>query len=93
MNTISYSDFRGHLAQVLDQVNEDHKPVIITRQKGKPAVVMSLEDFKSYEESAYLVRSPKNIERLNRSMEQLESGKWVTPSLLGSRSKASAEPV
>jgi antitoxin YefM len=82
MDTISYSDFRGHMAHVLDQVNEDHKPVIITRQKGKPAVVMSLEDFKSYEESVYLVRSPKNVERLNRSIEQLESGKGLRKKLI-----------
>jgi antitoxin YefM len=75
MNIMSYSDFRGHLAHTLDQVNEDHKPVLITRQNGKPAVVMSLEDFKAYEESAYLMASPKNAERLNRSIKQLESGK------------------
>ncbi len=82
MNTMNYSDFRGHLAHVLDQVNEDHKPVVITRQKGKPAVVMSLDDFKSYEESAYLMRSPKNAERLNRSIKQLESGKGTSKKLI-----------
>lgn len=49
MDTISYSAFRSHLASTLDKVNEDHVPILITRQNGKPAVVMSLEDFKSYE--------------------------------------------
>lgn len=82
MDTISYSDFRGHMASVLDQVNENHKPVIITRQKGKPAVVMSLDDFKSYEETAYLMRSPKNAQRLNRSIEQLEAGKGLRKKLI-----------
>ena len=82
MNTMNYSKFRGEMAHVLDQVNENHTPVIITRQNGKPAVVMSLEDFKSYEESAYLMKSPKNAERLNRSIEQLESGKGIRKNLL-----------
>ncbi|MFA6011012.1 MAG: type II toxin-antitoxin system prevent-host-death family antitoxin [Desulfobacteraceae bacterium] len=64
MDTMNYSTFRTHLAHTLDKVNDDHKPVLITRQNGKPAVVMSLEDFQAYEETAYLMASPKNAERL-----------------------------
>ena len=75
MDTMSYTTFRNHLASTLDKVNDDHKPILITRQNGKPAVVISLEDFKSYEETAYLMASPKNAERLNRAIEQLDSGK------------------
>ena len=82
MNTMNYSEFRGHLANVLDQVNENHTPIIITRQNGKPAVVMSLEDFHSYEESAYLMKSPKNAERLNRSIQQLEAGEGISKKLI-----------
>ena len=66
METMSYSAFRTHLAGTLDKVNDDHKPVLITRQNGKPAVVISLEDFHSYEETAYLMASPKNAARLKR---------------------------
>ena len=75
MDTMSYSLFRNHLAQTLDKVNEDHEPVMITRQNGKPAVVVSLEDFQSYEETAYLMASPENAKRLNEAITQLESGK------------------
>jgi antitoxin YefM len=42
---------------------------------GKPAVIMSLEDFKSYEETAYLMSSPKNARRLNQSIAKIEAGK------------------
>ncbi len=59
MNVMSYSAFRTHLAKTLDKVNDDHQPVMITRQNGKPAVVLSLEDFRAYEETAYLMASPK----------------------------------
>ena len=65
MHTISYSAFRARLAGTLDKVNEDHQLVLITRQKGKPAVIMSLEDFHAYQETAYLMASPKNAARLN----------------------------
>lgn len=74
MHTISYSAFRAHLAGTLDKVNEDHNPITITRQNGKPAVVMSLEDFHSYEETAYLMASPKNAERLNQAISEVEAG-------------------
>jgi antitoxin YefM len=82
MDTISYSAFRTHLASTLDKVNDDHKPILVTRQNGKPAVVMSLEDFHAYEETAYLMASPKNAERLNQAIAGVEAGKGVTRKLL-----------
>jgi antitoxin YefM len=74
MDHITYSAFRADLAKMIDKVNDDHTPLLITRQNGKPAVLMSLEDFKSYDETAYLMASPKNAERLNRSIERIEAG-------------------
>lgn len=77
MNVISYSAFRAELATTLDQVVANHSPVMITRQNGKHAVVMSLEDFVAYEETAYLLRSPKNRSRLLESLQQLNSGNVI----------------
>jgi antitoxin YefM len=82
MDSISYSNFRNHLAGTLDKVNDDHKPVLITRQNGKPAVVMSLEDFQSYEETAYLMQSPKNAERLNKAIAEVEAGKVIEKGII-----------
>ncbi|MEJ2445382.1 MAG: type II toxin-antitoxin system prevent-host-death family antitoxin [Exilibacterium sp.] len=82
MDTISYSAFRTHLASTLDRVNDDHKPILITRQNGKPAVVMSLEDFQAYEETAYLMASPKNAERLNQAIAEVEAGYTVQKGLI-----------
>ncbi len=74
METMSYTTFRNHLASALDKVNANHTPVLITRQNGDPAVVLSFDDFKSYEETAYLMSSTKNAQRLNQAIEQLENG-------------------
>jgi len=74
MDTMSYTAFRGQLSSALDKVNDDHIPILITRQNGKPAVLISLEDFHSYEETAYLMASPKNAERLNQAIVQVEKG-------------------
>lgn len=82
MDTMNYSVFRTHLAGTLDKVNDDHKPVLITRQNGKPAVVMSLEDFNAYEETAYLMASPKNAERLNQAIVEVEADKVIQKRLI-----------
>jgi len=82
METISYSAFRSHLAHILDKVNDDHRPVLVTRQKGKPAVVISLEDYHAYEETAYLMASPVNAERLNQAIAEVEAGKALPRELI-----------
>ena len=82
MRTTSYSDLRRNLAAMLDQVNSDHEPVIITRERGKPAaVLMSIEDFASYEETRHLLRSPKNADRLLQAIVDLDDGKGADRSL------------
>jgi antitoxin YefM len=82
MDTMSYSSFRSQLAGTLDKVNDNHNPVLITRQDGKPAVIMSLEDFHSYQETSYLMASPKNAERLNQAIAQIEAGQTRQHELL-----------
>ena len=82
METLSYSAFRNQLAGVLDKVNDDHKPVMITRQNGKPAIVMSVEDFQSYEETSYLMASPANAARLNQAIAEVEAGHVMQKELI-----------
>ena len=76
MRTTSYSDLRKNLSAMIDAVNADHEPVVITRDRGKPsAVLMSLEDYAAFEETRYLTKSPANAARLAASIEALEAGK------------------
>ena len=73
MEAISYTNARSNLAKTMEKVCEDHDPVIITRRNESSVVMMSLEDFQALEETAYLLRSPKNARRLLESVAQLES--------------------
>jgi antitoxin YefM len=82
MKHVTYSAFRADLARMLDKVNEDHAPLLITRQNGAPAVVMSLEDFSAWQETAYLKASPKNAERLNASIAELRAGRGIERDLI-----------
>ncbi len=74
MTTITYSAARADLAQAMKKVCKDHEPVIITRQNNESVVMISLEDFKALEETAYLLRVPKNARRLLESIAELEQG-------------------
>lgn len=75
MRTTSYSQLRQNLAATLDSVTRDHAPVIITRERGKPAaVLMSIEDFTSWEETIYLLKSPNNAARLLEAIAEFEAG-------------------
>jgi antitoxin YefM len=82
MDAITYSHARGHLAETMGKVCDDHAPVIITRQHQRSVVMISLEDYQSLEETAYLLRSPKNARRLLESIAELESGGGTERELL-----------
>lgn len=82
MDIVNYSSLRNNLTSVLDKVNDDHAPVVITRKNGKDAVIISLEDFKSYEETFYLMASPKNARRLQAAIAEVEAGKIIQHDLI-----------
>ena len=78
MNAISYTAARANLGKTMKRVCNDHSPVIITRKKGAPVVLISLEDYQALEETLYLLRSPANARRLLDSIVELQAGKGAT---------------
>jgi len=74
MSTITYSEARSKLAETMEKVCDDHAPIIITRKNSRSVVMLSLEDYEALEETAYLLRSPKNARRLLESIAELETG-------------------
>jgi antitoxin YefM len=82
MKAITYTTARQNLAKTMEQVCEDHSPVIITRKSSDSVVIMSLEDYSALEETAYLLRSPKNTRRLIESITQLEDGNGTARDLV-----------
>jgi len=82
MKAITYTAARQNLAKTMEEVCEDHAPVIVTRKKSDSVVIMSLEDYAALEETAYLLRSPKNTRRLIESIAQLEDGKGTPRELI-----------
>ena len=64
METVSYTDARNHLKELIDKVETDHSPVRIERRTGGAAVIMSEEDYAGMQETLYLLGNPANAERL-----------------------------
>jgi antitoxin YefM len=71
---ISASEARTRLFPLIQQVNDDHEPVRIN-SKGGDAVLMSADDFDSWQETIYLLRSPANALRLMEAVSRDKSGR------------------
>ena len=77
MTTISYSALRSKLAYFLTFVEENAEEIIVTRGKGRKAVILSLDDYLSLQETAYLLSSKKNRTHLEKSLVQARKGKTI----------------
>jgi antitoxin YefM len=82
MKAMTYTAIRENLAQTMDEVIDNHDTVIITRNRDRSVVMMSLEDYNSWQETNYLLSSPANAKRLLRSIEELEKGKGKVKKLV-----------
>ena len=74
---MTYSESRAKYAETLNAVVDDRVEVVITRAGHDPVVIVSLEDYESLKETAYLLRSPANARRLLDSINRLEDGEGV----------------
>lgn len=81
MKTLSSTELRANLSSVMDRVNDDHEPVIIHRAKGKPVVMVSLEDWASMDETTYLLSNPANRRALLEAIAELDAGKGIVKTM------------
>ena len=82
MNAITYTEARENLAKTIQRVCRDHDPVIITRKREDSVVMISLEDYESLTETAYLLKSPRNAGRLLAALDELGQSKGTERTLL-----------
>ncbi|CAA6798731.1 MAG: YefM protein (antitoxin to YoeB) [uncultured Sulfurovum sp.] len=75
MTVINYTEARNNLKNVLDSVVEDADYTIINRRDAEDAVVMSLDYFNAMQETLHLLRSPKNVAHLEKSIAQYQASK------------------
>ncbi|MEI8055006.1 MAG: type II toxin-antitoxin system prevent-host-death family antitoxin [bacterium] len=76
MEAVTYTEARKNFSKTMQDVCQNHQPVIITTQKQSPVVMMSLEDYNSIKETMYLLSTPKNAARLAKSITEIENQKY-----------------
>lgn len=84
MDVISYSDTRERLKEVMDRVVDDHRPVVISRQKAESVVMVSLADWHAIEETLHLLSTPANAQRLKSAIKELDAGGGIKRKLIES---------
>jgi antitoxin YefM len=75
MDIVTYSETRANLKAIMDRVVQDHVPIAITRQRGKPVVMVGLDDWNSIQETMYLLSTPNNAKRLMESIADANAGR------------------
>lgn len=82
MDVLSYSESRARLREVMERVTADKAPVMITRQKAEPVVVVSLSEWNAMEETLHLLSSPANATRLAEAIRELDAGRGEEKALI-----------
>jgi len=87
----TYTNARGNFAGLCDQVTKNREIVIIRRRNGSNVAMIAADELQSLVESAHLMRSPKNAERLLSALERAIKGKGEESSVKSLRSEVGLE--
>lgn len=87
---VSYSEARARLADIMDKVTDDASPVVVTRQRRKPVVIMSKREYDSLQETLYLLSSPRNASVLRKAIADADAGRMMPPPSRRARKAARA---
>jgi antitoxin YefM len=77
MEIVTYSETRANLKAIMDRAVNDHTPIAITRQRGKPVVMIDLDDWNAIQETMYLLSSPNNAKLLMESIAEADAGRLI----------------
>ena len=75
MTETTYSDARANLKALLDEVTSGREPIVIRRRNGDDVALIAADELRSLIETAHLLRSPKNAERLLRALNRAMKSK------------------
>jgi antitoxin YefM len=71
----TYTQARANLKALLDEASDSREPVIIQRREGEDVALIAVDELRSLLETAHLLRSPKNAERLLKALARAQQGK------------------
>jgi antitoxin YefM len=74
MDAITINQAKQNIDGLIEQVIADAEPTIICNDNGQKAVLLSLDEYNSWQETMYLLSNPSNVEHLRRSIQEDVSG-------------------
>ncbi len=82
MNTVLTAQASKNLDNLIRQIIADAEPAILLNDNGEKAVLMSLDEFSSWQETLYLLSNPANAEHLRNSIQEANEGKTFEKELI-----------
>ncbi|HEY9343158.1 MAG TPA: type II toxin-antitoxin system prevent-host-death family antitoxin [Hanamia sp.] len=82
MNVISFSALKKDFKSTFDKVSNDKEIVIVSKNKKRNVVLISLKDYNSIQETFYLLSTEKNRKRLEESINEIKEGKFYSHLLI-----------
>lgn len=82
MNAVLTAQASKNLDNLIAQIIADAEPAILLNDKGEKAVLMSLDEFNSWQETLYLLSNPANAEHLRNSIREANEGKTFEKELI-----------
>ena len=79
MTSISVNEFRDHLRHYVEQTEKNHEILNVTRRNGKDFVVMSKEDWESFEETLQILQNAPLMQQIAKSMQTHQKNKGYRP--------------
>ena len=82
MEVLNYTELRKKMKESLDSVSDDNNIVIVSRSKNKNVVLLSMDEYNSWNETMHLIKSDKNRKRLDEAITEMKKGKSAKKSLI-----------
>ncbi|MDP1547363.1 MAG: type II toxin-antitoxin system prevent-host-death family antitoxin [Anaerolineales bacterium] len=82
MNVVTVNEAKRNLDALIEKVFSDAEPAVITTESGQQIVMLSLDEFNAWKETAYLLSNPANAERLRLSIAEARLGKTIKRELI-----------
>jgi len=82
MTVVTVSEAKRDLDALIAKVVSNAEPTIITTETGQQIVLLSLDEFNAWQETAYLLSNPANAAHLRQSIAEAQAGKLVEHKLI-----------
>lgn len=75
MNVVTVNEAKKNLDSLIQKIFSDAEPAVITTESGRQIVMLTMDEFNAWRETAYLLSNPANAAHLRQSIAEAKAGK------------------